>query len=50
MKKLINKLFGVNVYATSKDVQGHKSSGAEDFGSYKFWRTDYNDCSAKSTN
>lgn len=30
MKKFINKLFGINVYATSKNVQGAKSVGIED--------------------
>jgi hypothetical protein len=30
MKKIINKLLGVNIYATSKNVQGSKSVGVED--------------------
>ena len=30
MKKLIEKVFGVNIYATSKNVQGAKSVGVED--------------------
>lgn len=50
MKKLINKLFGVNVYATSKNVQGRKSIGAEDLNGYKNWRKRYNDCSNDSVN
>lgn len=37
MKKLINKVFGVNIYATSKNVQGRKSSGVEDFAGYNHW-------------
>lgn len=37
MKKLINKVFGVNIYATSKNVQGRKSSGIEDESGYKNW-------------
>lgn len=38
MKKLINKVFGVNIYATSKNVQGRKSSGIEDISDFKHWR------------
>lgn len=30
MKKIISKLFGVDIYATSKNVQGAKSVGFED--------------------
>ena len=30
MKNLISKLFGVNFYATSKNVQGAKSVGLSD--------------------
>ena len=30
MKKIISKLFGVNFYATSKNVQGAKSVGISD--------------------
>ena len=30
MKKLLNNLFGVGIYATSKNVQGAKSVGVED--------------------
>lgn len=37
MKKLINKVFGVNIYATSKNVQGRKSSGVEDWSGYNHW-------------
>lgn len=48
MKQLINKLFGV--YATSKNVKGRKSIGAEDLSGYKNWRADYNDGSYHSTN
>lgn len=50
MKNIISKLFGVNVYATSKNVQGRKSIGAEDRGLGKNWRADYDDLSTKSTN
>lgn len=30
MKSIISKLFGVNIYATSKNVKGAKSVGVED--------------------
>lgn len=50
MKKLINKLFGVNVYATSKNVQGKKSNGSEDVSWEKNWRLKYNDQSGESLN
>lgn len=30
MKKIISMLFGVNIYSTSKNVQGAKSVGIED--------------------
>lgn len=40
MKQLINKLFGVKVYATSKNVQGNKSQGIADvIKSFKYFKS-----------
>lgn len=37
MKKFIMNLF--NVVATAKEVKGKKSSGKEDGGNYKNWKS-----------
>jgi hypothetical protein len=42
MKKLIKKVFGLDVYASSKNVKGRKSSGCEDTATYKNWRKNMN--------
>lgn len=42
MKKLIKKVFGLDVYASSKNVKGRKSSGREDSSAYKNWRLNGN--------
>lgn len=39
MKKLIAKVFGVEMYANARNIRGRKSSGCEDSSSYHNWRT-----------
>jgi len=44
MKKIVEKLLGVKVVSDVKNINGHKSNGAEDCGGgYKYWRKDFND-------
>lgn len=38
MKKLIAKVFGVEMYANAQNIHGKKSSGVEDSSSYRYWR------------
>ena len=39
MKKLIETLLGAEVHASAKNINGKKSSGKEDNGGYKHWKT-----------
>lgn len=38
MKKLIEKVFGVELYANAQNIHGKKSSGAEDFNGDRHWK------------
>jgi len=38
MKKLIAKVFGVEMYANAQNIHGRKSSGVEDFTGYNHWK------------
>lgn len=43
MKKLIAKVFGVEMYANARNIRGKKSSGVEDTGGgFKYWK--YTSC------
>ena len=39
MKKLIETLIGAEVHASAKNINGRKSSGTEDVGSLKHWKS-----------
>lgn len=41
MKKLIAKVFGVELHANAQNINGKKSSGVEDYSSYNNWRANY---------
>ena len=38
MKKLIAKVFGVELHANAQNIHGKKSSGVEDYSSYSNWK------------
>ena len=42
MKKLIAKVFGVELYANAQNIRGRKSCGYEDITGFRFWRSDQN--------
>lgn len=38
MKKLIAKVFGVELHANAQNINGRKSSGVEDSQGYQHWK------------
>lgn len=38
MKRLIAKVFGVELHANAQNIHGRKSSGVEDMQGYQNWR------------
>lgn len=38
MKKLIAKVFGVELHANARNIQGKKSNGVEDSYGYQHWK------------
>ena len=38
MKKLIEKVFGVELHANAQNIHGKKSSGCEDASGYQNWK------------